>query len=323
MTAMSELVVAELPSCSGWEFGGFPYGLEPLTLPEAGAAPLAAAADGDESDSFAWVCDYTRMLARGRVALDGLEPCEALDELYWFRWITGHQVCFVVWRLMTELTDGAEEGDISLEDAHAGLATYVRAYAAMLLYTGSCPRTVYEDVIRPSMRLQHRAFTGGWASDYWPLRRLFRGDGSKLRGLPGADPLIRSLDLHRIVHDGVAVKLVPDGKSLLRKSSARGQDRPLLNLIYDNYFMTLRAPVSRSEMISQLLRRLVAIGQDVAVNDLYCSSVVDVDERPPEHEGAEVRDCERRFGEILFEVAECAAGLPAGWHLRARAGGLA
>jgi hypothetical protein len=65
-------------------------------------------------------------------------------------------------------------------------------------------------------------------------------------------------------------------------------------------------------VIAQLLRRLVAIAQDVAVNDLHCAPTGEVGERPAELHAAEVIACESEFSDILFEVATCAGDVAVG-----------
>jgi hypothetical protein len=59
--------------------------------------------------------------------------------------------------------------------------------------------------------------------------------------------------------------------------------------------------------VTQLLRRLVAIAQDIAANGLYAED--DSDERPAELQTAEVVKCENSLVEILLEVARCACEL--------------
>jgi hypothetical protein len=78
-------------------------------------------------------------------------------------------------------------------------------------------------------------------------------------------------------------------------------------MIYDTYFMTLRAPVPRHEVVVQLLRRLVAIAQDIAANGLYPED--DGVERPAELQAAEVVSCENSLVDIMLEVARCACEL--------------
>jgi hypothetical protein len=173
----------------------------------------------------------------------------------------------------------------------------VDGYSAMLLYTGSCPRSLYSALIRPSMRLRHPAFSGSWAPDYWPIRELFRG----------RQPAVDAITLLQTVHDGVAAKLVADGTSLLRHASVRRPKHRMAAMMYDTYFMTLRAAIPRHDVVTQLLRRLVAIAQDIATNGLYAGD--DTDERPPELQVAEVAKCENSLVEVLLAVARCAAEL--------------
>ena len=179
----------------------------------------------------------------------------------------------------------------------------------MLLYTGSCPRDLYSVLIRPSMRLRHRAFSGSWAPDYWPIRDLFRR-----RHLPAVSDvdigeLVDAITLLHLVHDGVAARLVANGKSLLREAAVRGPGHRLAGMMYDTYFATLRAPVTRHEVVAQLLRRLVAIAQDITTNGLY---TVDDDDRPAELRKAEVVKCENSLVDIVLGVAEYACRLDDG-----------
>jgi L-tyrosine peroxygenase len=304
------VLLTDRPSCREWDFGDYPYALEPLSLPAPGAPDIEeeGGAGSDGAASYEEVTQYLRGIGEGAVSLDRIEPCETPEELYWFRWITGHQACFAIWRLMAQLQEEVVEGAVPLEPAFAHLSAYARGYSTMLLYTGSCPRPLYHALIRPSMRLRHRSFSGSWAPDYAPVQDLFRGQETRLNELPGADALARAVELYRLVHDGVAAKLVPDGKSLLRQSTVNtSESHELLGLLYDSYFLTLRAPVSHQDVVAQLLRRLVAIAQDAAVNAVDLDSNGDLDDRPAELRAPQVIACERLFFEILFEVATCAA----------------
>jgi len=92
-------------------------------------------------------------------------------------------------------------------------ASYIRAYCALLLYWGSCPPSVYDAVIRPSMRLRHPSFSGTWAADYWPVKDLLRGRRmpfGEVRESPDVRNAVRLQQLvHGIIHhparaDGVA-----------------------------------------------------------------------------------------------------------------------
>lgn len=270
-------VLADLPSCPGWSYGGFPYGLEPLTLPapdEPSPDDLDPGEPGPDSAvgvadlrSFESTCRLVEQAADGTVPLIG--EGIAADTVHWFRWITGHQVSFAVWRLMAWLLHDLRTGRAGRRDALTSLAHYVRGYGAMLRYSSSCPRHVYHDLIRPSMYRQHPGFSGGWAPDYRLVREVFRGRPPSWLVGPGMAELAGAVAEYQAEHAEVAARLVPGGRSLLQDSaSARhpGLPQPLLGVLYDNYFMTLRAPVGRAHVVAQLLRRLLAVAQDLAVN---------------------------------------------------------
>jgi hypothetical protein len=312
MNASAALIVKDLPPSGAWDFGGFPYGLEPLTLPapadpeaSLGADPWDACSPSD----FEGAC--LRLLsAQPRDGMaDGPDTVTQGDELFWFRWITGHQVSFIIWQLMARAIhkitlSGAESADIPEE-----ICQYVRGYCGMLLYTSSCSRGVYETMIRPSMHLQHRAFSGSWAPDFQPVRDVFRGRRLQSLDTSDAAALNRSIRLYRNIHNGVATKLVRDGRSLLQQSQGEcTQDRRLLGLIYDNYFMTLRAPVPFSDVVAQLLRRLNAIALDLATNGLHPVNSRDTESAEELHLH-EVLELEVDLAQVNFRVASYAAGL--------------
>lgn len=295
------VVLAELPHGARWEFGGYPYGLEPLTLPPPAERDYVAAHD---ASALPELCARIGRIATSR-ASEPLNPCGADDGLFWFRWLTGHQVSFVIWHLIAQQLVEAQERSVTAV-ALSSLTSYVRAYCAMLLYTGSCPRSTYHRVIRPSMRLRHPSFSGSWAPDYAPIRDLLRKRHFPFPASSDSLELLEVIRLQRVVHDAVAAKLVPDGRSLLQQSPVRRQDMRLLNVIYDNYFLTLRAHVPRHEVVAQLLRRLVAIAQDLAANGLHPANALEPSPLPAEFALAEVIACEEQLPEILVNAATCA-----------------
>ncbi|MFI6340983.1 hypothetical protein [Streptomyces sp. NPDC050535] len=250
------------------------------------------------------------LLAYGTSAGEVLAPADepSDDQLFWFRWITGHQITFLVWRLMAKLLEnGAGRGEPDRATA-ARLETYVYSYCAMLLYTGSCPHDLYQSLIRPRMFLQHRSFSGTWAPDFAPVRTLFRGRCPAGGTSPEGAGLARAIELNKTIHDGIAARLVPEGKSLLQEAMAETVARPSRRTaaLYDNFFMTLRAPVADSDLIPQLLRRLRAVALDLATHGLYPRGH-EGERRPDELRGGEVAHCESRIGHLLHKVGEAAA----------------
>jgi hypothetical protein len=150
------------------------------------------------------------------------------------------------------------------------------------------------------MRLRHPSFSGSWAPDYGPVRDLLRNRLAPFNVSPAVCEEVR---LQQMIHDAVAGRLVPDGKSLLQRSTVRRPDMRLLHVLYDNYFLTLRGPVSHGAIVAQLLRRLTAIVQDVATNTLH----------PPGPDDAELRQaedaaCPDGVTASVAQVADCAVG---------------
>jgi hypothetical protein len=299
-------VLTGVPVREGWDFGDFPYGLEPLTIPDAGTEP-----DGDGPCSrFAGLCTHLEHIFHSGVP-GSVEPVESSDRLYWFRWITGHQVTFVLWQLVARELAMAERGERDREAALAAAALFTRGFSAMLLYTSSTPIDVYHEVIRPSMFLQHRGFSGTWAPDFAPVRDLYRGKGLPDDDSPGVKVLRDEVGFYQRVHGGIAAKLVPSGRSLLQDAAgaAEAPHPDVLSVVYDNYFMTLRAPTSLPDVVAQLLRRLNAVALDASENGV--DSVSDAEDPPDELTSPEVRSCEAGFVGLLADVAACAAGSPA------------
>lgn len=307
MKPVTSAVLTDLPISGRWDFGGFAYGLEPLVLPPVGTPDaITDPVDVAPGGAYVEVCRRLRVLGQRGVHLPDVERCDVADELYWFRWITGHQICFVVWRLIAQLLDDVQQRRRTPDEVLEPVCRFVDGYSAMLLYTGSCPDTLYSLLIRPSMRLRHRAFSGSWAPDYWPIREVVHGRSSSPMWRADTGGLLEAVSLLQAVHDGVAAKLVADGRSLLRAASVRGPSHRIAGMIYDTYFMTLRGPVRRRDVVAQLLRRLVAVCQDLAANDLDLGAL---DQRPPELQAAEVVRCERSLVDVIAEVARCACEL--------------
>ncbi|MFJ6728137.1 hypothetical protein ACIQPQ_24875 [Streptomyces sp. NPDC091281] len=300
--------VTELPVPDGWDFGDFPYGLEPLTLPE----PPTPDAGYDIPDVLP--AEESRVDRGVRCPRTGpaLAAEEISHQLFWFRWITGHQATFAVWQLTAHALHQARVRADPAPSLRA-MTDLTDAYTAMLLYTSSCPADVYGQVIRPSMYLQHRSFSGTWAPDFVPVRSLLRGRKTEWEGTPEADRLKKAVRMYHTVHAGVAAKLVPGGRSLLQESATEvTPTRPETQaLIYDHYFLTLRAPVDAGELVGQLRSRLRAITQDVATNGLYPGLGPREDAAFPEElRGDEVRQVyEEGFATVLGRIDAAARQL--------------
>ncbi|MFC9434826.1 L-tyrosine 3-hydroxylase [Nocardia sp. NPDC057030] len=227
-------------------------------------------------DGFAGAADAPgEPAAADREMLDykvfGTRQVEA-ERLFWYRWIAGHQISFLMWRAMGDVVwlHSGDDADKPDERELELLSACVDGYSAMLLYSSTVPREHYHADIRARMALQHPAFSGTWAPDYRPVRRLFRGK------LPWQDdPACAALDAavarNEVTHSHIADHLVPDGHSLLQKSagvpgvsvSREKED------LYDNFFLTVRRPVSHAEFVAQLDSRIADLTADLRHNGLY------------------------------------------------------
>ncbi|MYY08207.1 hypothetical protein GT204_04620 [Streptomyces sp. SID4919] len=317
MSLLAAPPTAEAVRVGDWDFGDFPYGLEPLVMPPAGHARTAF----DRRPQLPGRAPEE--ICRELLALTGSGPVAArlevptapsYDQLFWFRWITGHQVTFALWRMLGRVLDeGGDRDVVPGSAAMARLEAYTHGYCAMLLYSGSCPRGLYGTLIRSAMFLQHRGFSGTWAPDFAQVRGLMRG-----RSVPWLDDdraagLRAAVEAHQDVHDTVAARLVPGGRSLLQHAMAESPVRPSERtaVLYDNFFMTLRGQVTDEAVAAQLLSRLRAVALDLAVNGLYPLGRTDDGEEPEVWNGS-VAGCERRLGSVLavagLHAAEVAAG---------------
>ncbi|NSC25605.1 L-tyrosine 3-hydroxylase [Streptomyces albus subsp. chlorinus] len=198
----------------------------------------------------------------------GAHPVET-ERLFWYRWILGHQVAFALWRAMYEIIGDRRERMPSPPQLDS-LTACVDAYSAMLLYASTVPRAHYHSHIRHRMMLHHPAFSGTWAPDYRPVRRLFRGR-LPWQGDPSCQALRAALARNTEAHEYIAGHLVADGRSLLRQSVQAANLTVLRDKeeLYDNFFLTVRRPISRVEFLRHLRERAAEVGADLAHNGLY------------------------------------------------------
>lgn len=192
-----------------------------------------------------------------------------VERLFWYRWIAGHQVSFIVWRTIGDLLR-IHPDDTPPPHHLDALTACVEGYSAMLLYAATIPRNHYHAYLRVRMAAQHPSFSGTWAPDYRPLRRLLRGRVSWLRD-PSCAALREAVELSRRTHDHVADHLVPAGRSLLQRY-AEGAHVGISQEeedLYDNFFLVVRRPISHAEVVAQLHSRLLEITADLTRNGLY------------------------------------------------------
>lgn len=299
---MSTATALTVPTAHGWDFGDYPYGLEPLTLPAPGNSWLT---DGTGAGRLreSWL-DLASATQRRGALLTTPAAEEDLERLFWFRWITGHHISFVIWRLLAGLLEKLETGRCDPQETTAAVTEYVRAYSAMLLYTGSATRQVYNDTIRPSMYRLHNTFSGTWSADFQAVRSLFRGRRLPAGVAAGGDVLREEVRLGHQIHLGVASKLVVGGRSLLQQlvDSPAAQQPRVWSSVFDCYFLTLRAPVTEDEVLAQLLRRCKAVATDLVTNGLYPEVADYPESRPEELSTNAVLACEKEITDIVLRL---------------------
>jgi hypothetical protein len=286
-------------------FGDHAYGLEPLFLPFCSLADSQAPARSAlEPADLPSRC---RSLIRAPSPTPPLpDISQHVDELYWFRWITGHQVTFTLWQLLERtLADASATAcltDRKVKLRHAALL--VRGYSAMLLYCGSCTREVYHRLIRPSMARHHPRFSGAWARDYWGVRYVLRS-GAPAHLRTGSEELTRTCLLNNSIHESIAQKLVPDAPSLLQGTIGQGRLLKRENLfnLYDTFFLTLRAPLSAGVVLHQLLRRIQAVTLDLDTNLLYPPFISNGDRWPDASSSNEIKEIAETMTDLLEAIA--------------------
>jgi L-tyrosine peroxygenase len=302
-------IVTTIPSGAEWEFGGHPYGLEPLALP-ARWVPRTAAVDPVRIEEL-----RRRLANMSPASVRCLRPdsAEEIDRLFWFRWITAHQTTFLLWQLLAAIQQESEGAYAEPEELAAQARLLVCGYSLMLLYASSAPREIYGRVIRMPMARQHVNLSGAWACDYSPVRQLIRGKVALGSG-DATEALRRECELNEQVHEGIADKVLPSGVSSLLQSpkpkGGRQIPRNTLLWLYDGIFLTCRAAVSHHKVACQLVRRLHAIFLDVTANDLYPSFAPSMHEEPPRLQTPELMQRKAALTDCVLEIL-CCAGAPA------------
>jgi len=302
-------VVTTFPAGAEWEFGGHPYGLEPLALP-AQWVPRTAAFDPVDLGAL-----RSRLAQVSPASVAHLRPdgAEEIDRLFWFRWITAHQTTFLLWQQLAAVLQESEATPGEHRELAAQARLLVCGYSLMLIYASSAPREIYGRVIRMPMARQHVNLSGAWARDYAPVRPLIAG---KVALAPGVetDALRRECELNEQVHEGIPDKVLPTGvSSLLRSPKPKGgrqMHRNTLRWLYDGIFLTSRSAVSHHTLAHQLVRRLHAIFLDVTANGLYPSFASSAQDEPPPLRTPELMQRKAALADYVLEIL-CSAGAPA------------
>jgi hypothetical protein len=288
-------------SVDTWDFGGYPYGLAPLALPD----PASRLDSGDLTS----VEHQLELMARATE--DPGVRAESVEQLFWFRWILGNQAVAALWQILDDELDLVLRAEV--ESAARNAAGLLDGYSVLLIYAGTPTRQLYHSLIRPAMARQHRSFTGRWAQDYIPvmeklrvLRKVYRAEGRP----DFVEALLAASKRNHLAHVAVAAKLVPEDDSLLKAHDGRGvlgQPTEETAALYDAFYSTKREPVSREHIVEQLISRLRAAMRDVRTNSMYPAECDSTDERPPELWSDDLVEIEERHAELFEATAHAAA----------------
>jgi hypothetical protein len=303
----SPVVLEAIPAGVEWEFGGHPYGLEPLALP-AQWLPRTAV-DPAPIEELRARLTHTQPASVSHLCPDGADE---IDRLFWFRWITAHQTTFLLWQLLAAIEQESHDGSAEPDDLAAQARLLVCGYSLMLMYASSAPLEIYERVIRMPMARQHVNLSGAWARDYAPVRALVRGKVALGSGAAMA-ALQRECELNDEVHEGIQDRLLPEGVSLLRSPKPKGgrqMHRNSLVWLYDGIFLTSRAAVSHREVARQLVRRLQAVFLDVTANGLHPSFAPGMHEDPPRLRTPELNERKSDLTDYVLQLLSI-VGTPA------------
>ena len=294
------MVVTAPSRVDTWDFGGYPYGLESLVLPDP-----ACRLDSDD------VGPVERQLELLEAATDdaGIRA-DSAEQLFWFRWILGNQAVAALWQILDDELDLVLRAELEAAARHA--VSLLDGYSVLLIYAGTPTRRLYHGLIRPAMARQHRSFTGRWAQDYIPVmdklqtvRRIYRARPAP----PFVEELVEASKRNHRAHVAVAAKLVPGEDSLLKAHDGRGPlGEPTAERIalYDAFYCTRRELVSRSSIAEQLISRLRAALRDVRTNGMYPEGYDSSGEKPALWND-ELVELEERFVEAVHGTARAAA----------------
>lgn len=296
------MVSVATASCADrWDYGGYPYGLAPLVLPD----PACRLDGGDLS-----AVEHQLELLETATEDAEVRP-ESVEQLFWFRWILGNQAAAALWQILDDELDLVLHGEV--ESAARNAVCLLDGYSVLLIYTCAPTRDLYMRLIRPAMARQHRSFSGRWAQDYIPvmeklqvLRKVYRA-----RARPEfVDQIIETAKRNHLAHVAVAAKLVPGEESLLRAHdglASLGEPTDETVALYDAFYSTRRELVPRESIVEQLVFRLRAALRDLRTNGLYPAECDSGHERPAKLWDENLVELEERNAEILRSTAHAAA----------------
>lgn len=242
-------------------YGTYPYCTEICDLvPLDSSAPILNEGKSLPCDSNDAYVELIQTLLANTFVDSDLVGRESPSTIGYFRWITGHQLSCMVFQALSGqlLKDDPPEKD---------LETLCKFYSFLMLYTCSCTRETYNDLIRNFMMHSHACFSGTWAGDFYPVKKLKK----RLEGRSEYDGFRQAFKQAWQVHALVGAWLVGTEPSLLKENNDASflQEKQLdKSFRFDSFFLIRRGSFRHSHFEEQLARRIGAIWRDILTNGL-------------------------------------------------------
>ncbi|NER23657.1 MAG: hypothetical protein F6J96_23730 [Symploca sp. SIO1C2] len=286
-----------------FKFGDYPYNNEIIEMPiraSLGELDTYTCPNSYFSKDFLYSLD------------DNIEKWKnpELSDMFWFRWITGHQTMLVFWYVLSkELFAITNTSNMREIEQKLNLCTKILEGCSVIFeYTGSCPQAFYHSTIRPYMSLFHKGFSGNWSADYEPIPQLVNQIIKKhyTDSLKTPQQAFKQSFLqHQKKHYGVAKRLVPSSASLLKEAKnteIEVNPKEENNTLFDYFFLVKRVTTHSDSLLHSLSQRIKAIILDLKLNGIYAGSKQDSSQF--ELSDRELYKHEEYIKSLLFEATK-------------------
>lgn len=253
-----------------WHFGDYPYNNKILDLPEYEFFQKEVL---DRHSSSYFSRHFLYSLDDNDENWKNPEP----DEMFWFRWITGHQTMFIFWFFLAhELTAIVNGREMPIVREKLNLcANLFQGCYVLFEYAGSCPIDFYNTKTRPWMALFHKGFTGKWSSDYQLIPslvdRIIKSDyPEELK--KSQKSFKQAFIQNQKNHYGIAKRLIPTSSSLskeFKSSESASNITKEHRALYDYFFLVRRSFQPELPLYFSLSQRIKTIILDLTLNTLH------------------------------------------------------
>jgi hypothetical protein len=252
------------------QFGDYPYNNKILDLPDYGSSPkevLYCHCHSNLSRKFLYSLD------------DDYENWKnpEQNEMFWFRWITGHQTMFILWFFIAhELMDIVNTSEILVIEQKLNLcANLFQGCYVLFEYAASCSVDFYSTNTRPWMAIFHKGFSGRWSSDYQLIPSLVDHiiKSQYPEELKKSQKAFKQAFIdNQKNHYRMAKRLIPSSDSLSKEFKNAGSAPKIMkehHALYDYFFLVRRSFSPESPLYLSLSERIKAIILDLTLNSLH------------------------------------------------------